>query len=115
MTLNKQLLADVVNQIVTHPETHTQREYPGGTSPCATGWVGLITLKNDFHDTSTRAKLGHKTANAVKLIKRRLCASAGCTCSDDLGTRGDQQQPSGGTVVIDPAASGGVVLSLQSE
>ena len=110
MALNKALLAEIVNQIVTHPETHTQREYP-----CATGWVGLITLKNDFHDTSTRAKLGHKTANAVKLIKRRLCASAGCTCSDDLGTRGDQQQPSGGTVVIDPAASGGVVLSLQSE
>jgi len=73
-----------------------------------------ITLTNNFHATSTRTKLGHKTAIAVRAIKRRLCTSAGCTCSDDLGTRGDQRQPAGGTVVIEPAAGGDVMLSLHT-
>ena len=32
MTLNKQLLADVVNHLITHPETHNRERYHCGTS-----------------------------------------------------------------------------------
>jgi len=42
MTLNKQLLAAVVNQIITYPETHNQNEYHCGTSHCVAGWTQVL-------------------------------------------------------------------------
>jgi len=42
MTLNKQLLADVVNHIITHPETHNQERYHCGTSHCFAGLTQVL-------------------------------------------------------------------------
>ena len=42
MPLNKQLLADVVNQIVSQPETHSQEEWHCGTSHCFAGWTQVL-------------------------------------------------------------------------
>jgi len=42
MPLNKQLLADVFNHIITHPETHNQRKYHCGTSHCVAGWTQVL-------------------------------------------------------------------------
>jgi len=42
MTLNKRLLAAVVNQIITYPETHNQDEYHCGTSHCVAGWAQVL-------------------------------------------------------------------------
>ena len=53
----------------------------------------MITLRNNFHNSSTRirAKIGDLLDEAqVKRIGKRLCSSRGCGCSDDTGTRGAQ-------------------------
>jgi len=42
MELNKQLLADVINQIITHPETHNQSIWHCGTSHCVAGWTQVL-------------------------------------------------------------------------
>jgi len=42
MPLNKQLLAKVVNQIVSHPETRSQEEWNCDTSHCFAGWTQVF-------------------------------------------------------------------------
>jgi len=42
MSLNKQLLADVVNRIITHPETHNQEIWHCDTSHCFAGLTQVL-------------------------------------------------------------------------
>lgn len=58
-------------------------------------------LSNDFHnsETSIRVLIGDRlTRDRVRRIKRRLCGVSGCTCGDELGTRG--RQPDNGNLVL---------------
>jgi hypothetical protein len=58
-----------------------------------------ITLSNDFHSTeitlqikeSGGAAIGTLSAGQVKKARRALCGISGCTCGDDLGRRGSQE------------------------
>jgi len=74
--------------------------------------MALATISNDFHNTQTRTKLGHKTETQMRAIKRRLCSASGCTCSDAIGSRGKQIQPDGRKLVIDFDSMDTVILSL---
>lgn len=50
-------------------------------------------LSNSFHKTETymHVQLGDKlTERRVRRAKRRLCSARECTCSDELGRRGEQ-------------------------
>ncbi len=49
-----------------------------------------ILLKNDFHDTETRARIDIPlTARRLQAIRSRLCGVRDCACAQDhLGTRG---------------------------
>ena len=52
-----------------------------------------VTLWNDFHNTETSIFLPQTgsrsmTRTQVKRVKRRLCPSPDCICSDDFGQRG---------------------------
>ena len=60
-----------------------------------------ITLKNDFHNTEITliAKNGMLSTGQVKKSKKTLCGIAGCTCGDELGTRGNQDLPEGMEVI----------------
>lgn len=54
-----------------------------------------IWMRNDFHKTSTWF-LGEKGCNSleprtVRRIEKRLCGVDGCSCSGDLGVRGEQK------------------------
>jgi len=51
-----------------------------------------ITLKNDFHNTSVTLRLrgNYPTASQVKRAKKVLCGISGCTCSNVMGMRGQQ-------------------------
>lgn len=72
----------------------------------------LATISNDFHNTTTRTRLGRKSEKQMKALKRRLCGIAGCTCSDDIGSRGKQNQPDGSLLLIDWDSNAMVILSL---
>ena len=53
----------------------------------------MITLTNDWHGSTTRirAKIGDLlNEDQVKRIGKCLCSITDCGCSDDTGTRGDQ-------------------------
>ncbi len=53
----------------------------------------LITLTNEFHNTSARVRIragDTLTARRLRDIKRRLCGVDGCQCSGADGTRGRQ-------------------------
>ena len=71
-----------------------------------------VTISNDFHGTSTKTSQGRKTESQMKAIKRRLCGVSGCTCSDDIGSRGHQPQGDGSRLVIDWDSMGSVILSV---
>lgn len=75
----------------------------------------LATISNDFHNTTTRTRLGRKTESQMKSLKRRLCGVSGCTCSDDIGSRGKQIQPDGRKLLIDWDSNADVILSLSAE
>jgi hypothetical protein len=51
----------------------------------------MVTLKNDFHGTETKARLeiGQKLTRAqARRIRQRLCPKNGCQCAQDaLGQR----------------------------
>jgi len=51
-----------------------------------------ITLTNDYHNTEiTLASKGdYLSAGQVVKARRTLCGVSGCTCGDDLGRRGQQ-------------------------
>jgi len=55
--------------------------------------VKTITLSNNFHniETSLRVKNGKLSAAQVKKAHKILCGIKGCTCGDDLGRRGPQE------------------------
>jgi hypothetical protein len=65
-----------------------------------------VTLTNDFHSTACtincevlshihNVATAYPSAGQIKKAKRELCGIAGCACSDDAGTRGRQELPSG--------------------
>lgn len=60
-----------------------------------------ITLKNDFHNTEINlvVKDGKLSPAQVKRSRKALCGIAGCTCGDELGTRGQQDLPEGMEVI----------------
>lgn len=73
--------------------------------------MSSVTLKNDFHNTSTVLRcetLSHMhgectirpTVSQIRRAKRSLCGIAGCTCSDDCGCRGAQEH-NGKRLVVD--------------
>ena len=55
----------------------------------------IITLTNDFHNTTVRLGVPsipcELTISQVRRARRHLCGVAGCTCSGILGTRGVQR------------------------
>lgn len=51
----------------------------------------MITLYNDFHDTSTRAKLGYLSPRRARAIHSRLCGDDSCLCGNLIGMRGPQE------------------------
>ncbi len=51
----------------------------------------MFTLRNDFHGTSVRVRGGEMSRATVNRVKRTLCGIKGCTCSGQLGTRGEQE------------------------
>lgn len=57
-----------------------------------------IVLKNDFHNTTAKVRL-HPTESLsdsqINSVRHKLCGLADCTCSGDLGTRGEQTMPNG--------------------
>lgn len=53
----------------------------------------MITLKNDYHGTEVRLRVGSDgrlTERQVKRVRKVLCGVDGCTCGDNLGRRGPQ-------------------------
>lgn len=53
----------------------------------------MITIRNNFHNTSIRlrANIGDELTPAqIKRAKHTLCGITGCTCSGDAGERGEQ-------------------------
>jgi len=72
----------------------------------------MITISNDFHGTQIRTQPGRKTEMQMRRIKRHLCGTSGCKCSDDIGSRGPQVQPDGRRLVIDWDANANVILSV---
>lgn len=72
----------------------------------------FATISNDFHNTTTRTKLGRKTEKQMRSIKRRMCGVSDCKCSDDIGSRGPQTQSDGRKLVIDWDSNASVILSL---
>lgn len=60
-----------------------------------------ITLYNDFHNTEITliVKNGMLSPAQVKKSKKALCGIAGCTCGDELGTRGNQDLPEGMEII----------------
>ena len=51
-----------------------------------------ITLTNDFHNTEVALNVKNNliSAGQIRRANKELCGIDGCTCSDDLGTRGPQ-------------------------
>jgi hypothetical protein len=61
----------------------------------------LVTLTNDFHNSSVQLRLHvlqhihgqctvYPSKSQIARAKRVLCGTPGCTCSNDVGTRGKQ-------------------------
>lgn len=53
----------------------------------------MITIRNDFHNTSVtiRAAIGEElTESQIKRARRALCPVGGCTCGGPVGNRGNQ-------------------------
>lgn len=62
----------------------------------------MITLKNDFHNSSIsiRAELGQWLSKSqIARARKALCGITGCTCGGNLGERGKQ------SVQVDAEAS----------
>jgi len=58
----------------------------------------MITLRNDFHNSTVRlhAQLGDELTPAqIKRAKNTLCGISGCACGGALGQRGRQRQEDG--------------------
>jgi hypothetical protein len=75
----------------------------------------FATISNDFHNTTTRTRLGRKSEKQMKALKRRLCGVAGCTCSDAIGSRGPQPQTDGRKLLIEWDSMAYVHISLSAE
>jgi hypothetical protein len=73
----------------------------------------LVTLTNDFHNTSIRVRLGHITERNANRVRNNLCGMDDCTCStSELGTRGKQQHNSQ-EILIENGDRIGVDLTLE--
>jgi hypothetical protein len=58
----------------------------------------MITVRNEFHDTTARirASIGDTlTPSQVKRCRRTLCGVEGCTCGGALSERGQQHDDEG--------------------
>ena len=52
-----------------------------------------FTIRNDFHNSSTTARVGDSGELRpwqIKRIRKALCGISGCTCGGNLGERGPQ-------------------------
>lgn len=49
-----------------------------------------VTLKNNFHNTSVKVYEGELSPETVRRVKKVLCGVKGCTCSNNLGVKGEQ-------------------------
>ncbi len=50
-------------------------------------------LRNDYHNSECVVSpdySGYLNSNQIRRVKKILCGTSGCTCSDELGTRGPQ-------------------------
>lgn len=74
----------------------------------------LITIKNDYHNTSASVRVESLPAilsrQQMYRVQRKLCGIAGCACGGDISERGQQD------VSIDPAGYGeyGPIVRLSS-
>jgi hypothetical protein len=76
----------------------------------------LVTIHNDFHDTSCRVRVGRMSARNARTVHNKLCGVSGCSCScSELGTRGSQRTD-GRQIAIEPvSAEGDVEVSVNNE
>ena len=71
----------------------------------------MVTLRNDFHNSQTRVRLGESgklTQCQVERARRALCGVPTCLCSGPLGTRGPQDV----AITISYNAFGDAVFAL---
>ena len=70
------------------------RDYRDDLPPVRRRRQGLITLRNDFHNTSVRVRADYGdflTDNQARRVARTLCPGTSCCCGEDeLNTRGPQ-------------------------
>jgi hypothetical protein len=55
----------------------------------------MITLTNDFHNTSVSVRLNNQflTKNQESRVYKKLCGIKGCACGNAIGMRGAQTAP----------------------
>ena len=54
----------------------------------------MITITNDYHGTSAKVRIDIGdafTQRQIARVKRKLCGTIKCTCSDRVGARGKQE------------------------
>lgn len=61
----------------------------------------MITLKNNFHNTTCKTKGGILSIATRNRIRRTLCGIEGCQCSNELGIRGPQDNVTITEVLVD--------------
>ena len=71
----------------------------------------LVTITNDFHNTSARVRVGEMTLANAKKVADKLCGVNGCTCGNGpLSTRGPQRTEDGQQIEIGQRMSDGPVF-----
>lgn len=76
-----------------------------------------ITLSNDFHNAEVTLNVKDNrniSASQVKRAKRVLCGISGCTCSNDLGQRGDQDLPEGMEIITTMERDGSITARINA-
>ena len=54
--------------------------------------MALVTIRNDFHNTSARVNPDRPlSAATVSRVRRELCGMADCSCGGQVGERGPQE------------------------
>ena len=102
MTLNKQLLADVVNHIITHPETHNQERYHCGTSHCFAGLTQVLAhgpmdqYPYDVMEDAYYLFASERTVSEIHRRTSRLISEDSCGKYDEYGRDRDGYDRDGG-------------------
>lgn len=76
----------------------------------------LVTITNEFHNTSATVRVGKMSAANAKRVAKKLCGVSGCTCGGPLGHRGRQKTQDGLDIeIIQITFDGDVEVRLYNE